>query len=696
MTEEEYKIKYKDKYKTLLAFINDSEIREELVRFRNSWEKENPGKAKTKAAPINAFFFQITDEITDEIPQLVYKNSNGYRKRNGIVSEQFNIAYKYEKEKDEDDPKSICIYIEKNPPETRAHIYVALSIKPSAEDQDKKVDIPKYTEEIKKYYKFLNLNYDKEFFHYVVHYNFGSEKFKDKIYHEIYDGDTVDVDEFSEINKFNNVSKVVELCHIIDDANGTKSEEEISEEVKTAVKALLPYYDYTLGKPNPKAVLKEIAPEVQPDKTAEENTAEENTSADISSTDSPEKSSEAGMEPEISCPFDHNLILYGPPGTGKTYKTVYYAVSICTGESIEGLHGEKVSYECVKERYDELENEGRICFTTFHQSYNYEDFVEGIRPVLNGKSPEGKPNEEPNGKTKEELNKKSNEKPEENTEPQSLNYKVEAGIFKKFCEEAAKHKEKNYVFIIDEINRGNVSEIFGELMTLIETSKRDTASVVLPNSRESFTVPSNVYIIGTMNTADRSLTALDAALRRRFSFEEIMPEPEMLREMKADSVLYEDVGSQTGKVDVVKILETINKRIEFLLDRDHTIGHAYFNEMCGENATMENLEKVFRNKIFPLLQEYFFDDYGKIHMILGDNGKPSKYQFVQKKYLTKNDSANENEYRNPFMEDYDRNGYAEDIYELPEVRYEINWEAFQHPVSYVCIYQKYAETLAEN
>ena len=691
MTEAEYKIKYKDKYKTLLAFVNDSEIREELVKFRNSWEKENPGRSKTKAAPINAFFFQITDEIIEELPQLVYNNSNGYRKWNGIVSEQFNVVYKYEKEKEEDDPKSICIYIEKNPPETRACIYVSLSIRPSVMDKDKKVNIPKYKEEIKKYYKFLELNYDKEFFHYVVNYNSGSEKCNAKIHHEIYDGDTVNVDEFSKINRLNNVDKVIELCHIIDDANGTKSEEEISEEVKTAVKKLLPYYDYTLGKLNPKAVLKGSTPEVQPDKTAEENASQ-----DISQADSPEKSSEAGLEPAFSCPFDHNLILYGPPGTGKTYKTVYYAVSICTGESIEDLHGDNGCYENVKAVYDDMENQGRICFTTFHQSYNYEDFVEGIRPVLNGKSSEGKPNEGPNGKPNEELNKKTNEKPEENTAAQSLNYKVEAGIFKKFCEEAAKHKEKNYVFIIDEINRGNVSEIFGELMTLIETSKRDTASVVLPNSRESFTVPSNVYIIGTMNTADRSLTALDAALRRRFSFEEIMPEPEMLREMKADSVLYEDVDGQTGKVDVVKILETINKRIEFLLDRDHTIGHAYFNEMCGENATMENLEKVFRNKIFPLLQEYFFDDYGKIYMILGDNGKPSKYQFVQKKYLTKNDSANENEYRNPFMEDYDRTGYAEDIYELPGVRYEINWEAFQYPVSYVCIYQKYAETLAEN
>ena len=681
MTEEEYKIKYKDKYKTLLAFVNDSEDRKELVecnkKYYSEW-KNNASEESKEKEPINGQIRQIIKGFKEEISEFDFYNYNGYKDDGKPIRERIDMAFKYIKQKR--DPKSICIYIEKNPPETRARIYVFLSINPTIKDKI----------EIKKYYKFLELNYDKSFFQYVVHYNSNNEKFLKHIYHEIYNEDIVDV------NKYDNANQIIELCHIIDDANGTKSEEEISEEVKTAVKKLLPYYDYTLGKPNPKAVLKEIAPEVQPDKTAEENTAEENTSADISSTDSPEKSSEAGMEPEISCPFDHNLILYGPPGTGKTYKTVYYAVSICTGESIEGLHGEKVSYECVKERYDELENEGRICFTTFHQSYNYEDFVEGIRPVLNGKSPEGKPNEEPNGKTKEELNKKSNEKPEENTEPQSLNYKVEAGIFKKFCEEAAKHKEKNYVFIIDEINRGNVSEIFGELMTLIETSKRDTASVVLPNSRESFTVPSNVYIIGTMNTADRSLTALDAALRRRFSFEEIMPEPEMLREMKADSVLYEDVDGQTGKVDMAKILETINKRIEFLLDRDHTIGHAYFNEMCGENATMENLEKVFRNKIFPLLQEYFFDDYGKIHMILGDNGKPSKYQFVQKKYLTKNDSANENEYRNPFMEDYDRNGYAEDIYELPEVRYEINWEAFQHPVSYVCIYQKYAETLAEN
>ena len=670
MAEDEYKIKhnekYKDKYKTLLVFVNDSDARKELVdynkKYHDEWDKKKE-KPKDVIEPINGQLYQIINDIKKEIPGFECSNYNRYKESVGI-REKFDITFKYEKQKKEKEPKSICIYIEKNPPETRARIYVFLSINPMAKDR-KKVD---------EYYRFLDLKYDKSFFQYVVHYNSGNEKFTKHIYHEIYNEDIVDV------NKYDNKNQVIELCHIIDDANGTKSEEEISEEVKTAVKKLLPYYDYTLGKPNPKAVLKESAPEVQPDKTAEENTAEENTSADISSADSPEKSSEAGMEPEISCPFDHNLILYGPPGTGKTYKTVYYAVSICTGESVEGLHGEKVSYECVKERYDELENEGRICFTTFHQSYNYEDFVEGIRPVWNGKSPEGKPNE----------------KPEENTEPQSLKYKVEAGIFKKFCEEAAKHKEKNYVFIIDEINRGNVSEIFGELMTLIETSKRDTASVILPNSRESFTVPSNVYLIGTMNTADRSLTALDAALRRRFSFEEIMPEPEMLREMKADSVLYEDVGSQTGKVDVVKILETINKRIEFLLDRDHTIGHAYFNEMCGENATMENLEKVFRNKIFPLLQEYFFDDYGKIHMILGDNGKPSKYQFVQKKYLTKNDSANENEYRNPFMEDYDRNGYAEDIYELPEVRYEINWEAFQHPVSYVCIYQKYAETLAEN
>ena len=689
MTEEEYKIKYKDKYKTLLAYINDSDARKELVeynkKYHDKWDNRMDEKPKEVKEPIQEQFFEILNDIKKEILGFTYGNYNGYKYNN--VCERFDIGFKYQKQKNEDDPKSICVYIEKNPSESRARIYVALSINPKALDKDKKVNIPKYKEELTKYYKFLDLNYDKEIFHYVVHYNTGSEKINDKIYHEIYDGDTVEVNEFSIINKVNYVSKVVELCHIIDDANGTKSEEEISKEVKEAVKALLPYYDYTLGKPNPKAVLKESSPEVQPDKTAEEKASQE---------DSAEKSAEESAELEISCPFDHNIILYGPPGTGKTYKTVYYAVSMCTGESIEDLYGENGCYENVKAVYDDMENQGRICFTTFHQSYNYEDFVEGIRPVLNGKSFEKKINEEPNGKPSEELNEKPNEKTEENTAAQSLKYKVEAGIFKKFCEEAAKHKEKNYVFIIDEINRGNVSEIFGELMTLIETSKRDTASVILPNSRESFTVPSNVYIIGTMNTADRSLTALDAALRRRFFFEEIMPEPEMLREMKADSVRYEDEDGQTGKVDVVKILETVNKRIEFLLDRDHTIGHAYFNEICGKNATMENLEKVFRNKIFPLLQEYFFDDYGKIHMILGDNGKPSRYQFVQKKYLTKNDSAKENEYRNPFMEDYDRTGYAEDIYELPEVRYEINWEAFQHPASYVCIYQKYTEILAEN
>lgn len=259
----------------------------------------------------------------------------------------------------------------------------------------------KNRKKVDEYYRFLDLKYDKSFFQYVVHYNFGNEKFTKHIYHEIYDEDIVDV------NKYDNKSQVIELCHIIDDANGTKSEEEISEEVKTAVKKLLPYYDYTLGKPNPKAVLKGSTLEVQPDKTAEENASQ-----GISQADSAEKSAEESAEPEISCPFDHNLILYGPPGTGKTYKTVYYAVSICTGESIEDLHGEKVGYECVKERYDELESEGRICFTTFHQSYNYEDFVEGIRPVLNGKSSEGKPNEEPYGKPNEELNKKTNEKPE--------------------------------------------------------------------------------------------------------------------------------------------------------------------------------------------------------------------------------------------------------------------------------------------
>ncbi len=205
--------------------------------------------------------------------------------------------------------------------------------------------------------------------------------------------------------------------------------------------------------------------------------------------------------------------------------------------------------------------------------------------------------------------------------PRSSDMRKSQVSFREFCENA-RRKKKPCVFIIDEINRGNIAKIFGELITLIEESKRDVASVILPNSRVEFSVPSNVYIIGTMNTADRSIAMMDTALRRRFRFEEIQPSTQALREMKADKVFGDpDENGNPVTIDVAAMLDVINRRIEVLHDREHTIGHAYFTGLTGENATFENLRKIFKKSVLPLLQEYFFDDYYKIRLVLGDNGK---------------------------------------------------------------------------
>jgi 5-methylcytosine-specific restriction protein B len=165
---------------------------------------------------------------------------------------------------------------------------------------------------------------------------------------------------------------------------------------------------------------------------------------------------------------------------------------------------------------------------------------------------------------------------------------------------------KNHVIIIDEINRGNVSAIFGELITLIEPDKREgnkeALSAILPYSKEPFEVPNNLFIIGTMNTADRSVEALDTALRRRFSFEEMLPKPELLKDSENDL-----------KISLEKLLTCINDRIEALIDRDHTIGHSYLINV----KNMTDLRLAFKDKIIPLLQEYFYGDYGKIGLVLG-------------------------------------------------------------------------------
>mgnify|MGYP004555882441 CR=1 FL=1 len=376
-----------------------------------------------------------------------------------------------------------------------------------------------------------------------------------------------------------------------------------------------------------------------------------------------------------------NMILYGPPGTGKTYITATYAVLICGWYTLDTL--KNMNHSKIMEIYHELEQEGRIGFTTFHQSYGYEDFIEGIRPVLDKEQKDGQ-------------NQSEEQKPEKSD---NLEYTMEAGVFKAFCEKAKEESEKPYVFIIDEINRGNISRIFGELITLIEESKRkgeaDERSVILPYSGLPFSVPSNVYIIGTMNTADRSIALLDTALRRRFSFVEMMPDTEVLKDIKIEvpkmpdavdkkagnaSTAGEKTGNAAGNegkiiIDVQKLLEIINQRIEVLYDREHTIGHAYF---CGlkENATLDGLKNIFKKSVLPLLQEYFFDDYEKIAMVLGDNQKRNRnYKFIVE--------DNGKDIHTLFGKEPE----TDMLDMLQHKRYMINEKAFDYAESYIQIYE---------
>ena len=391
---------------------------------------------------------------------------------------------------------------------------------------------------------------------------------------------------------------------------------------------------------------------------------------------------ETDMNPSEQIKQPLNRILFGAAGTGKTYHTINHALSIIENKPLEVL--EQEDRTALKLRFDQYKEQGQIKFVTFHQSFSYEDFVEGIRA--------------------------------ETDDNEQLSYDVKAGVFKEICEDAqietdakqnnvsapieasinsaidklitqAKTEEmifhtkrgaeikvssnsagtlfaltstgsnitlsirhirnylktqsdiivdqksyewaianslrseveyvnsiekvKPYVLIIDEINRGNISRIFGELITLIEDSKRQGAdealSVTLPYSKDDFSVPDNVYIIGTMNSSDRSLTGLDIALRRRFTFIEMPPKPELL------------TGVEVKGLDIRKLLEVINQRIEVLLDRDHCIGHANFMTL-QKDPSLTNLAQIFKQKIIPQLQEYFFDDWSKINMVLNANG----------------------------------------------------------------------------
>lgn len=477
-----------------------------------------------------------------------------------------------------------------------------------------------------------------------------------------------------------------------------------------------------------------------------------------------------------------NTILYGPPGTGKTYNTVMYAVAIIENKKLEEI--KKENYTEVIDRYNKYKEDGLIEFTTFHQSYGYEEFIEGIKPVIHSDEEDetdiqyevvpglfkkfcdiaGKPilrkekcdigiNESPTiwkislegsgeNSTRTECMKNEHirigydeygreitnlfkgvagrhilnyfindmsigdivmscydcntvdaigvvtgeyewhdEYPEykrlrkvnwivkgikENiikinngsrlSNPTVYKLRMDLSDVMEIIEKYSKNtieveeKKKNHVFIIDEINRGNISKIFGELITLIEPTKRigqtEGQKVRLPYSQKLFGVPNNVYLIGTMNTADRSIATIDTALRRRFNFKEMLPDEEVL-----DGIYVEDVS-------IKDIFIKMNKRITVLFDREHTLGHAYFLPL-KDAPTIETLANIFENSIIPLLQEYFYEDYEKIRMVLGDNQKDSEdKQFITIEENDYNDLFGDTDYDFDEMSTYKINSFA--------------------------------------
>lgn len=269
-----------------------------------------------------------------------------------------------------------------------------------------------------------------------------------------------------------------------------------------------------------------------------------------------------------------NSIIYGAPGTGKTYSTVEYAQAIIKNISLDDFRSNNPDRKEVMKKYNELVRAGQIVFTTFHQSYGYEEFIQGLRP---------------------------------DTTSDKMSFETIDGVFKKIADRALNDDENNYVIIIDEINRANISKVFGELITLIEEDKRwgeiNQTSATL-QSGDVFAVPNNLYIVGTMNSADKSISLIDAALRRRFEFIEQKPD-----------------ASLVADPDMRKVLEKLNGILADQLDSaDLLIGHSYFM-----GKTKEDLPKVLNNSIIPLLYEYFYDNKKKVMGVLNNAIEPVDY-----------------------------------------------------------------------
>ncbi|CEO24221.1 McrB family protein [Paraclostridium sordellii] len=319
---------------------------------------------------------------------------------------------------------------------------------------------------------------------------------------------------------------------------------------------------------------------------------------------------------------DLNTILYGPPGTGKTYNVSNEALKIYDIlDYRKKFDNEEIDRAYVSERTKYLIENEYLKFCTFHQSYGYEEFIEGLKSDGDGNfTPE-------DGILKEIAIEalydglKLEKKIEVEIDKDNLTTKDIKDKKKKIVLENIYNKDSfdftkssNYILVIDEINRGNISKIFGELITLLEEDKRLTKEnqviVKLPYSKEVFSLPPNLYIVGTMNTSDKSIALMDVALRRRFNFKEMMPQPSLL--------------STVDGIELDKMLKIINERIEFLYDRDYMIGHAYLINV----KNIDDISNIFKNKIIPLLQEYFYDDWEKIGLILGGIGNSKDDSYI--------------------------------------------------------------------